>query len=113
MGTAGAGDFAKTLGIMQNGENIIVDDKMKTNIDGIFACGDATGGLYQVCKAVYEGAEARPFSSKLCEKCKLKFNNFLNGKNKLAKCRSFVFLSNTWRKKIQKLRRAWRINKKK
>lgn len=70
MGTAGAGNFAKTLGIMQQGENIIVDDKMKTNIDGIYACGDATGGLYQVCKAVYEGAEARSFSSKLCKKFK-------------------------------------------
>ena len=70
LGTAGAGDFAKTLGIIQNGDNIVIDDKMKTNIDGIFACGDATGGLYQVCKAVYEGAEARPFSSKLCKKFK-------------------------------------------
>ena len=58
LGTAGAGDFAKTLGIMEQGENIIVDDHMKTNVDGIFACGDATGGLYQVCKAVYQGAEA-------------------------------------------------------
>lgn len=58
MGTAGAGDFAKTLGILQEGENIKVDDKMQTNIKGIYACGDTTGGLYQVCKAVYEGAEA-------------------------------------------------------
>ena len=72
MGTAGAGDFAKTLGIMQNGENIAVNDKMETNVKGIYACGDATGGLYQVCKAVYEGAEARTFSSKLCEKFKLR-----------------------------------------
>ena len=43
---------------MQQGEAIIVDEKMKTNVDGIFACGDAVGGLYQVCKAVYQGAEA-------------------------------------------------------
>jgi len=69
LGTAGAGDFAKTLGIMQNGENITINDKMETNVKGIFACGDVTGGLYQVCKAVYEGAEARAFSSQLCEKC--------------------------------------------
>ena len=58
MGIAGAGDFAKTLGIIQQDDNIIVDNNMKTNIDGIFACGDATGGRYQVCKAVYQGAEA-------------------------------------------------------
>ena len=58
LGEAGASDFAKTLGIIQNGENIKVNEKMETNIKGLFACGDATGGLYQVCKAVYEGATA-------------------------------------------------------
>ena len=31
---------------------------MQTNVDGLFACGNATGGLLQVCKAVYEGAKA-------------------------------------------------------
>ena len=31
---------------------------METNVPGIYACGNATGGLLQVCKAVYEGAEA-------------------------------------------------------
>lgn len=66
LGEAGAGDFAKTLGIMQNGDNIKVNEKMETNVRGIFACGNVTGGLLQVCKAVYEGAEARPFSSEIC-----------------------------------------------
>ena len=58
LGEAGASDFAKTLGILQNGENIIVNEKMETNVKGIYACGNITGGLLQVCKAVYEGAEA-------------------------------------------------------
>jgi len=58
MGEAGASDFAKTLGIIQDGENIKVNEKMETNVKGIFACGNITGGLLQVCKAVYEGAEA-------------------------------------------------------
>jgi len=31
---------------------------MQTNIKGIFACGDCTGGLLQVSKAVYEGSKA-------------------------------------------------------
>ena len=31
---------------------------MATNIPGLFACGDATGGLLQIAKAVYEGAVA-------------------------------------------------------
>ena len=31
---------------------------METNIPGIYACGDCTGGILQVSKAVYEGAKA-------------------------------------------------------
>lgn len=58
LGEAGASDFAKTLGIIQDGDNIKVNQKMETNIKGIYACGNTTGGLLQVCKAVYEGAEA-------------------------------------------------------
>ena len=54
----GGSNFAKKLGIMLNGDSIIVDENMKTNIEGIFACGNTTGGLLQVCKAVYEGAKA-------------------------------------------------------
>ena len=53
------GDFAKTLGIIQdNNGNIKVNEKMETNVEGIYACGNVTGGLLQVCKAVYEGAVA-------------------------------------------------------
>ena len=54
----GAVDFAKTLGIVQNGDNIKVNEKMETNIAGVYACGNVTGGLLQISKAVYEGAEA-------------------------------------------------------
>ena len=31
---------------------------METNVKGVFACGNITGGLLQICKAVYEGAQA-------------------------------------------------------
>ena len=58
LGEAGAGDFAKTLGILQDGDSIKINNKMETNVPGIYACGNVTGGLLQVCKAVYEGAEA-------------------------------------------------------
>lgn len=58
LGEAGASDFAKTLGILQNGNDIKVNEKMETNLKGIYACGNATGGLLQICKAVYEGAVA-------------------------------------------------------
>ena len=58
LGEAGARDFANKLGIVQDGENIRVNEKMETNVKGVYACGNITGGLLQVCKAVYEGAIA-------------------------------------------------------
>lgn len=57
-GTAGASEFAKKLGIATKNDKILVDENMKTNIEGVFACGDCTGGLLQVSKAVYEGTKA-------------------------------------------------------
>ena len=58
LGEAGASDFAKTLGIFQDGPNIKVNENFETNLPGVFACGNVTGGLLQVSKAVYEGAKA-------------------------------------------------------
>lgn len=57
-GIATANDFAKKLGIITNKESIKVNEKMQTNIPGIYACGDCTGGLLQISKAVYEGTVA-------------------------------------------------------
>lgn len=56
LGEAGAADFAKKAGIFLDGDKIKTDEKMQTNFPGIFACGDCTGGLLQVSKAVFEGA---------------------------------------------------------
>lgn len=58
-GIAGSADFARKIGafVTENG-NIQVDENMKTSIDGMYACGDTTGGLLQISKAVYEGAKA-------------------------------------------------------
>lgn len=58
IGVAGGSDFAKKLGVMAKGDSIEVDKDMKTNVPGIFACGNLTGGLLQVNKAAYEGAKA-------------------------------------------------------
>lgn len=58
LGEAGACNFAKKIGLLLDGDNIKTDEKMQTNIPGIFACGNAAGGLLQVSKAVYEGAVA-------------------------------------------------------
>ena len=57
-GVAGGADFAKKLGIALNGDSIKVKEDMSTNVPGVFSCGNINGGLLQVCKAVYEGAEA-------------------------------------------------------
>ena len=58
LGTANATDFGKKLGLNIQQNNIIVDNKMQTNMPGVFACGDCTGGLLQISKAVYEGTKA-------------------------------------------------------
>ena len=57
-GVAGSSEFAKKLGIITKNDKIIVDENMKTNIKGIYACGDCTGGLLQISKSVYEGTKA-------------------------------------------------------
>jgi thioredoxin reductase (NADPH) len=38
--------------------NIIVNEEQKTNIEGIYAAGDCTGGIFQVVFATAEGARA-------------------------------------------------------
>lgn len=59
MGTAGTADMARQMGAALNDKgNIKIDEAMATNIPGIYAAGDCTGGLLQVAKAVYEGAQA-------------------------------------------------------
>lgn len=57
-GMAGSIDFAKKLGVMTDSNKIIVNEKMETNVKGIYACGDCTGGFLQIAKAVYEGMKA-------------------------------------------------------
>lgn len=60
LGTAGSTILARKAGALltDDGRSVRVDEHMATNIPGLFAAGDSTGGLLQVAKAVYEGAEA-------------------------------------------------------
>jgi len=58
IGVASSTDLAKKIGAVVDGNNIKVDEEMKTNVPGLYACGDCTGGLLQICKSVYEGAQA-------------------------------------------------------
>lgn len=58
LGEAGGSDFAKKLGVILDKDSIKVDENMATNVKGLYSCGNSTGGLLQVSKAVYEGAVA-------------------------------------------------------
>ncbi len=57
-GVAGSADLARKIGAETVGNRIVVDSHMATNIPGLFAAGDCTGGMLQIAKAVAEGAEA-------------------------------------------------------
>ena len=64
IGVAGAGDFARKLGVELNGNVIVTDEKCATNIPGFYAAGDNLGGMLQIAKAVYQGAVAGGESAK-------------------------------------------------
>lgn len=51
-------DFARKVGVMFEGNSIVVDKEQKTNIKGLFAAGDCTGGFKQISVAVGQGAMA-------------------------------------------------------
>ncbi len=58
MGEASSLDFAYTLGVERNGVFLVADAEQRTNIEGVFAAGDCTGGFMQISVAVGEGAKA-------------------------------------------------------
>lgn len=58
LGSAGAGAFAKKLGLTMNGIYLEVDEKMATAIPGLYAAGDCIGGIQQISTAVAEGTQA-------------------------------------------------------
>jgi len=51
-------DFARKLGIVTKGNSVIIDKSQQTNLEGLFAAGDCTGGLKQIASAVGQGALA-------------------------------------------------------
>lgn len=51
-------DFARKLGIMTEGNSVLVDKFQQSNLDGLFAAGDCTGGFKQISTAVGQGALA-------------------------------------------------------
>lgn len=57
-GTAGSTDLARRLGAVIEDTHICVDAHMATNVPGLYAAGDCTGGLLQIVKAAHDGAVA-------------------------------------------------------
>lgn len=51
-------DFARKMGVLADENSIIVDKFQQTNLDGLFAAGDCTGGFKQISTAVGQGAMA-------------------------------------------------------
>ncbi|MNI63140.1 putative glutamate synthase subunit beta [compost metagenome] len=60
--TPNAIDFAFTMGLKVKEGKIVLEEDYKTNISGMFACGDVVNDFMQVSTAVGSGAEA----SKAC-----------------------------------------------
>lgn len=58
IGTMGAGDFAKYLGLTAEDSTIVVDKNQSTGVPRVYAAGDCTGGNKQVAIAIGEGANA-------------------------------------------------------
>lgn len=58
LGSASGVNFAMKMGIFMNGNYIAVNDRMETNIEGLFAAGDCTGVFRQISVAVGQGAIA-------------------------------------------------------
>lgn len=57
-GSASAANFALKMGIIMNGKSIACNERMETNIEGLFAAGDCTGIFKQISVAVGQGALA-------------------------------------------------------
>ena len=51
-GTASSLDFARKLGAQIENNYVIVNEKMETTIPNVYACGDCTGGILQISKAM-------------------------------------------------------------
>ena len=58
IGNLSSFELSKQLGIIDKNNFIMVDNNFMTNVAGVFACGDMSGGLLQISKAVSDGAHA-------------------------------------------------------
>jgi thioredoxin reductase (NADPH) len=70
LGTASSLDFARSLGVEIENNVVIIDRDGRTNIPGVFAAGDCTGGISQVAKVVGDGCVAALAAITFCREKK-------------------------------------------
>ncbi|HEV8289484.1 MAG TPA: NAD(P)/FAD-dependent oxidoreductase [Candidatus Norongarragalinales archaeon] len=58
IGTANALSFANKIGLIMEGEDLVIDRDGKTNMENVYAAGLCTGGNNQISKSVGEGCNA-------------------------------------------------------
>lgn len=51
-------DFARKLGVLADGNKVVIDAMQQTNLEGLFAAGDCASGFKQISVAVGQGALA-------------------------------------------------------
>lgn len=66
VGVAGSIALAAKVGAFTQDGRILTDENRMTNVPGLFAAGDCTGGLLQVSKAVCDGAIAGTAMAEYC-----------------------------------------------
>jgi len=69
LGAKGAADLALDLDVIPDPSGVIeVNNNMETSVRGVFACGDVTGQLWQLARAVGQGCVAGVNAAKLVRK---------------------------------------------
>jgi len=64
LGGRSSSDLAMDLGLMpEMDDSIKVNNRCETSAEGVFACGDVTGGPWQLAKAVGDGAVAGHYAA--------------------------------------------------
>jgi len=59
LGARSSSDLAMDIDVMPNADGTVsTDEKCKTSVSGVYACGDVTGRPWQIAKAVGQGAVA-------------------------------------------------------
>ena len=56
--SASSVDFARKLGVLAQGNTVVIDGKQQTNLEGLFAAGDCASDFKQISVAVGQGALA-------------------------------------------------------